>query len=54
MDDPSIDSSFSCCGDEIASTVKLRSYVVERHGCLVAIAFSPNSVDIGRRLVSAG
>ena len=36
--------------------VKVRCEVVERdrHGRLVAKVFSPNGVDIGRRLVSAG
>ena len=36
--------------------VKVRCEVVERdrHGRLVAKVFSPNRVDIGRRLVSAG
>jgi endonuclease YncB( thermonuclease family) len=36
--------------------VKLRCEAIERdrHGRLVAKVFSPNRVDIGRRLVSAG
>jgi endonuclease YncB( thermonuclease family) len=40
----------------LAAGVKLRCEAIERdrHGRLVAKVFSPNRVDIGRRLVSAG
>ena len=40
----------------LTAGVKLRCEAVEhdRHGRIVAKVFSPNGVDIGRRLVSAG
>ena len=42
--------------EALTAGVKLRCQAVERdrHGRLVAKVFSPNGVDIGRRLVSAG
>jgi endonuclease YncB( thermonuclease family) len=42
--------------EALIAGVKVRCEVVERdrHGRLVAKVFSPNGVDIGRRLVSAG
>jgi endonuclease YncB( thermonuclease family) len=42
--------------EALTAGVKLRCDVVERdrHGRIVAKVFSPNGVDIGRRLVSAG
>jgi endonuclease YncB( thermonuclease family) len=69
IDAPELDQTFSWRGQQIAcgtmslaalealiAGVKVRCEVVERdrHGRLVAKAFSPNGVDIGRRLVSAG
>jgi endonuclease YncB( thermonuclease family) len=42
--------------EALTAGVSLRCEVVERdrHGRLVAKCFSPDGVDIGRRLVSAG
>jgi endonuclease YncB( thermonuclease family) len=42
--------------EALTAGVKLRCEAVERdrHGRLVAKVFSPNGIDIGRRLVSAG
>ena len=42
--------------EALIAGVKVRCEVVERdrHGRLVAKVFSPNGVDIGRRLVRAG
>jgi endonuclease YncB( thermonuclease family) len=42
--------------DALTAGVKVRCEAIERdrHGRLVAKVFSPNGVDIGRRLVSAG
>jgi endonuclease YncB( thermonuclease family) len=42
--------------EALTAGVKVRWKAVERdrHGRLVAKVFSPNGVDIGRRLVSAG
>jgi micrococcal nuclease len=42
--------------EALIAGVRVRCEVVERdrHGRLVAKVFSPNGVDIGRRLVSAG
>ena len=42
--------------EALIAGVAVRCEVVEqdRHGRLVAKVFSPNGVDIGRRLVSAG
>ena len=42
--------------EALIAGVKVRCEVIERdrHGRLVAKVFSPNGVDIGRRLVSAG
>jgi endonuclease YncB( thermonuclease family) len=69
IDAPELDQTFSWRGEEIVcgtmalaalealtAGVKLRCEVVERdpHGRLVAKCFSPNGVDIGRRLVAAG
>jgi endonuclease YncB( thermonuclease family) len=69
IDAPELDQTFWWRGQHIAcgtmslaalealtAGVKVRCEVVERdrHGRLVAKVFSPNGVDIGRRLVSAG
>ena len=69
IDAPELDQTFLWRGEPVAcgtmalaalealtAGVKLRCEVVERdrHGRLVAKVFSPNGVDIGRRLVSAG
>jgi endonuclease YncB( thermonuclease family) len=69
IDAPELDQTFwwrgqhILCGtmalaalEALTAGVKLRCEAVERdrHGRLVAKAFSPNRVDIGRRLVSAG
>jgi endonuclease YncB( thermonuclease family) len=69
IDAPELDQTFQWRGQQIAcgtmslaalealiAGVKVRCEVVERdrHGRLVAKVFSPNGVDIGRRLVSAG
>ena len=69
IDAPELDQTFWWRGQQIAcgtmslaalealiAGVKVRCEVVERdrHGRLVAKVFSPNGVDIGRRLVSAG
>lgn len=69
IDAPELDQTFWCRGQELAcgamamaalealtAGVKLRCEVIERdhHGRLVAKCFSPNGIDIGRRLVSAG
>jgi endonuclease YncB( thermonuclease family) len=42
--------------EALTAGVKVRCEVVERerHSRLVAKIFSPNGIDIGRRLVSAG
>jgi len=42
--------------EALTAGVKLRCEAVERdrHGCLIAKCFSPNGIDVGRRLVSAG
>jgi hypothetical protein len=46
----------SACAAGATAGVKVRCEVVERdrHGRIVAKVFSPNGVDVGRRLVSAG
>jgi endonuclease YncB( thermonuclease family) len=69
IDAPELDQTFWWRGQQIAcgtmslaalealiAGVKIRCEIVERdrHGRLVAKVFSPNGVDIGRRLVSAG
>ena len=69
IDAPELDQTFWWRGEQVAcgmmalaalealtAGVKLRCEAVERdrHGRLVAKCFSPNGVDIGRRLVSAG
>jgi len=69
IDAPELDQTFSWRGEQVVcgtmslaalealiAGVKVRCEVVERdrHGRLVAKVFSPNGVDIGRRLVSAG
>ena len=69
IDAPELDQTFWWRGQEMAcgamslaalealtAGVKVRCKVVERdrHGRLVAKVFSPNGVDIGRRLVLAG
>jgi endonuclease YncB( thermonuclease family) len=69
IDAPELDQTFQWRGQEIAcgtmslaalealiAGVKVRCEVVERdrYGRLVAKVFSPNGVDIGGRLVSAG
>jgi endonuclease YncB( thermonuclease family) len=69
IDAPELDQTFWWRGQQIVcgtmslaalealiAGVKVRCEVVERdrHGRLVAKVFSPNRVDIGRRLVSAG
>ena len=69
IDAPELDQTFwwrgrhISCGtmalaalEALTAGVSLRCKVVERdrHGRLVAKCFSPNGVDIGRRLVSAG
>lgn len=69
IDAPELDQTFRCRGQEFAcgamasaalealtAGVKLRCAIIERdrHGRLVAKCFSPNGIDIGRRLVSAG
>jgi endonuclease YncB( thermonuclease family) len=69
IDAPELDQTFSCRGEQVAcdmmafaalealtAGVKLRCEAIERdrHGRLVAKCFSPNGIDIGRRLVSAG
>jgi endonuclease YncB( thermonuclease family) len=69
IDAPELDQTFwwrgryLSCGtmalaalETLTAGVSLRCEVVERdrHGRLVAKCFSPNGVDIGRRLVSAG
>lgn len=69
IDAPELDQTFwwrgryISCGtmalaalETLTAGVRLRCEVVERdrHGRLVAKCFSPNGIDIGRRLVSAG
>ena len=69
IDAPELDQTFQWRGQQIAcgtmslaalealiAGVKVRCELIERdrHGRLVAKVFSPNGVDIGRRLVSAG
>lgn len=69
IDAPELDQTFWCQGRQLAcgamalaalealvAGVELRCQAVERdrHGRLVAKCFSPNGIDIGRRLVSAG
>jgi endonuclease YncB( thermonuclease family) len=69
IDAPELEQTFWWRGEHVAcgtmalaalealtAGVKLRCEAVERdrHGRLVAKVFSPNGVDIGRRLVSAG
>ena len=69
IDAPELDQTFQWRGQQIAcgtmalaalealtAGVKVRCQVIERdrHGRLVAKVFSPNGVDIGRRLVLAG
>jgi endonuclease YncB( thermonuclease family) len=69
IDAPELDQTFLWRGEHIAcgtmalaalealtAGVKLRCEAVERdrHGRVVAKCFSPNGVDIGRRLVAAG
>jgi endonuclease YncB( thermonuclease family) len=69
IDAPELDQTFSWRGEQVAcgmmafaalealtAGVKLRCEAIERdrHGRLVAKCFSPNGIDIGRRLVSAG
>jgi endonuclease YncB( thermonuclease family) len=69
IDAPELDQSFWCRGEELAgglmalaalealvAGVRLRCEMVERdcYDRVVAKCFSPNGVDIGRRLVAAG
>lgn len=69
IDAPELDQTFRwrdqqiACGmmalaalEALTAGVKVRCEAVERdrHGRLVAKVFSPNGIDIGRRLVSAG
>jgi endonuclease YncB( thermonuclease family) len=69
IDAPELDQTFwwrgqqLVCGtmslatlEALIAGVKVRCEVIERdrHGRLVAKVFSPNGVDIGRRLVSTG
>jgi endonuclease YncB( thermonuclease family) len=69
IDAPELDQTFWCqgqnlpCGamalaalEALTAGVTLRCEAVERdrHGRLVAKCFSPNGIDVGRRLVSAG
>jgi endonuclease YncB( thermonuclease family) len=69
IDAPELDQTFSWRGKQVAcgmmalaalealtAGVELRCEAIERdrHGRLVAKCFSPNGIDIGRRLVSAG
>jgi endonuclease YncB( thermonuclease family) len=69
IDAPELDQTFWWRGERVAcgmmamaalealtAGIKLRCQAVERdrHGRLVAKCFSPNGIDIGRRLVSAG
>jgi endonuclease YncB( thermonuclease family) len=69
IDAPELDQTFWWRGEQIAcgtmslaalealiAGVKVRCEVIERdrHGRLVAKVYSPNGVDVGRRLVSAG
>jgi endonuclease YncB( thermonuclease family) len=69
IDAPELDQTFQWRGQQIAcgtmslaalealtAGVKVRCEVVERdrHGRVAAKVYSPNGVDIGRRLVSAG
>ena len=69
IDAPELDQTFWWRGERVAcgmmamaalealtAGIKLRCEAVERdrHGRLVAKCFSPNGIDIGRRLVSAG
>lgn len=69
IDAPEMDQMFWRAGERLPSGamaaaaletltagVKLRCEIIERdrHGRIVAKCFSPNGVDIGRRLVSAG
>lgn len=69
IDAPELDQTFWCQGKQLAcgamasaalealtAGVKLRCEIIERdrYGRLVAKCFSPNGIDIGRRLVSAG
>ncbi|MGF1610471.1 MAG: thermonuclease family protein [Kiloniellales bacterium] len=69
IDAPELDQTFWCRGQELAcgamamaalealtAGVTLRCEAIERdlHGRLIAKCFSPNGIDIGRRLVSAG
>ncbi|MEX2009067.1 MAG: thermonuclease family protein [Dongiaceae bacterium] len=69
IDAPELDQTFWCrgrnlpCGamalavlEALTAGVKLRCEAVERdrHGRLVAKCFSPNGIDVGRRLVLAG
>ncbi len=69
IDAPELDQTFwwqgrqQACGamalaalEALTAGVKIRCEVVERdrHGRLVAKCFSPNGVDIGRRMVAAG
>jgi endonuclease YncB( thermonuclease family) len=69
IDAPELDQTFWCgsqqlaCGamawaalEALTAGVKLRCEIIERdcHGRLIAKCFSPNGIDVGRRLVSAG
>ena len=69
IDAPELDQKFWCQGKRLAcgemalaalealtAGVELRCEIIERdrYGRLVAKCFSPNGIDIGRRLVSAG
>ncbi len=69
IDAPEIDQTFWIQGKQLAcglmawaalealtADVKLRCEVIEldRHGRLVAKCFSPNGIDVGQRMVSAG
>lgn len=69
IDAPELDQTFWCKGKQLAcgsmalaalealtAGVKIRCEVVERdrYGRLIAKCFSPNGIDIGRRMVSAG
>ncbi len=69
LDAPELDQTFWCRGQQLAcgamalaalealtAGVKLRCEIVERdrYGRHIAKCYSPNGIDIGRRLVSAG
>ncbi len=69
IDAPELDQSFRWRGKQLACgmmalaalealtagvTLRCEGFGRDRHGRLVAKCFSPNGIDIGRRLVSAG